>query len=45
MEWSIVNTPSWEDHVIEPGADIYDYAVAGDDGSIIYAVGAHQRRR
>jgi hypothetical protein len=40
MEWGIVNTPSWEDNVIVPGADIYDYAVGGEDGNTIYAVGA-----
>ena len=38
MEWGIVNTPSWEDNVIEPGSDIYDYAV-GPDGDTIVAVG------
>jgi photosystem II stability/assembly factor-like uncharacterized protein len=40
MEWGLVNTPSWEDNVIVPGADIYDYAVGGDDGNTIYAAGA-----
>ena len=40
MEWSEIVTPSWEDCVIEPGSDIYDYAVASDDGDIVYAVGA-----
>jgi hypothetical protein len=40
MKWGIVNTPSWEDNVIVPGADIYDYAVGGEDGNTIHAVGA-----
>jgi hypothetical protein len=39
MQWGIVNTPSWEDNVIVPGSDIFDYAVAGD-GDTIYAIGA-----
>ena len=30
MKWSIVNTPSWEDYEILPGADIYDYTVWGN---------------
>jgi photosystem II stability/assembly factor-like uncharacterized protein len=38
MKWSTINTPSWKDHVIEPGSDIYDYAV-GSDGDTIVAVG------
>ncbi len=38
MKWSTINTPSWEDHVIEPGSDITDFAV-GPDGDTIYAVG------
>jgi hypothetical protein len=37
MEWGIVNTPSWEDLVIVPGADILDYDIGGD-GDVIYAV-------
>jgi hypothetical protein len=39
MEWGIVNTPSWKDHVIEPGSDIFDWDVAGSDGEIVYATG------
>jgi len=39
QEWDTVTTPSWEDNVIVPGADIYDFAV-GPDGETIYAVGA-----
>jgi hypothetical protein len=39
MKWGLVNTPSWEDYEILPGADIYDYTVGGDNGDIIYAVG------
>ncbi|MDD5509560.1 MAG: hypothetical protein PHI12_01925 [Dehalococcoidales bacterium] len=39
MEWGEVNTPSWEDNVIAPGTDIFDYAV-GPDGETIYATGA-----
>jgi hypothetical protein len=39
MKWTTVNTPSWADHVIEPGSDIFDYAV-GPDGDTIYAIGA-----
>jgi hypothetical protein len=39
QEWDTVNTPSWQDNVIAPGTDIYDYAVGGEDGNIIYAVG------
>ena len=39
MEWGKVNTPSWEDNVIAPGTDIFDYAV-GPDGETIYATGA-----
>ena len=38
MEWSPVNTPSWDDLVILPASDIMDYAVGGDEGDIIYAV-------
>jgi len=38
-KWTTVNTPSWADHVIEPGSDIHDYAVA-PDGDTIYAIGA-----
>ncbi|MDD5083223.1 MAG: sialidase family protein, partial [Dehalococcoidales bacterium] len=38
-KWTTINTPSQEDYVIVPGADIYDYAVGGEDGSIVYAVG------
>ncbi len=38
MEWSPVNTPSWDDMVILPASDILDYAVGGDEGDIIYAV-------
>lgn len=30
-KWTTVNTPSWTDHVIEPGSDIYHYAVDGKD--------------
>ena len=37
MEWSTMNTPSWDDLVIVPGSDIYDYAIGGD-GDVIYAV-------
>ena len=39
MEWGKVTTPSWADEVIEPGSDIYDYAV-GPDGDTIIATGA-----
>ena len=39
MKWGIVNTPSHEDYEILPGADIYDYAVGGANGDIVYAVG------
>jgi hypothetical protein len=38
-KWTTVNTPSWADKVIEPGSDIFDYAV-GPDGDTIYAIGA-----
>ena len=37
MEWTLENTPSWEDMVILPGSDILDYDIGGD-GDIIYAV-------
>jgi len=40
MEWGEVTTPSWADHVIEPGSDIFDYAVGAEDGSVVYALGA-----
>ena len=40
MEWGTVNTPSWDDLVIEPGSDIFDYVAAGEDGSTVYALGA-----
>ena len=40
VEWGKVNTPSWADHVIEPGSDIYGYDIDGDDGDFIVAVGA-----
>jgi hypothetical protein len=39
MEWAEVTTPSWEDEVIAPGTDIYDYAIGSDDGSIVFALG------
>ena len=39
MEWTLTNTPSWEDHVILPGSDIFDWDVAATDGDIIYATG------
>jgi len=39
MEWGQVTTPSWDDFVIAPETDIYDYAVGGDDGSIVFAIG------
>jgi len=37
MEWTLENTPSWEDMVILPGSDIIDYDIGGD-GDTIYAV-------
>jgi len=40
MEWGMVTTPSWEDLVIEPGSDIFDYVAAGENGDIVYALGA-----
>ncbi|MBE9512983.1 MAG: hypothetical protein IMY77_02870, partial [Chloroflexi bacterium] len=40
MEWAEVATPSWEDEVIAPGSEIYDYAIGSDDGDIVYALGA-----
>jgi hypothetical protein len=39
QEWDTITTPSWEDNVIAPGTDIFDYAV-GPDGETIYATGA-----
>ncbi|MFC2024020.1 hypothetical protein ACFLTJ_00345, partial [Chloroflexota bacterium] len=39
LEWGTVNTPSWADHVIEEGADIFHYDIGGDDGNTIIAVG------
>jgi hypothetical protein len=39
MEWGTVTTPSETDFVIAPDTDIYDYAVGGEDGSIVYAIG------
>ncbi|MBE9512435.1 MAG: hypothetical protein IMY77_00005, partial [Chloroflexi bacterium] len=39
MEWAEVTTPSWEDEVIAPGSDIFDYAIGSDDGDIVYALG------
>ena len=38
VEWSKVNTPTWEDGVILPYSDILDYDISGDDGSIVYVV-------
>jgi len=38
VEWSSINTPSWEDGVILPGNDILDYDISGADGSVIYVV-------
>ena len=37
MEWTLTNTPSWEDMVILPASDILDYDIGGD-GNTIYAV-------
>ena len=37
MEWTKVNTPSWEDLVILYSSDINDYDIGGD-GDTIYAV-------
>ncbi|MFC2024720.1 hypothetical protein ACFLTJ_04035, partial [Chloroflexota bacterium] len=37
MEWTLENTPSWEDMVILPASDILDYDIGGD-GDTIYAV-------
>ena len=37
MEWTMTNTPSWEDMVILSGSDILDYDIGGD-GDTIYAV-------
>ena len=37
MEWTLTNTPSWEDMVILPASDILDYDIGGD-GDTIYAV-------
>ena len=39
QEWDTITTPSWEDNVIAPGTEIFDYAV-GPDGETIYATGA-----
>ena len=38
-EWSTINTPSWEDHFIEPGSDIHHYDIDGEDGERIVALG------
>jgi len=40
MEWGTVDTPDWGDLLIEPGSDVYDYVVAGENGDIVYALGA-----
>jgi len=37
MEWTLENTPSWEDMVILPASDILDYDIGGD-GDTIYAI-------
>jgi len=37
MEWGEVTTPSETDFVIAQDTDIDDYAVGGEDGSIVYA--------
>ena len=37
MEWTMTNTPSWDDMVILPASDILDYDIGGD-GDTIYAV-------
>ncbi|MFC1957142.1 hypothetical protein ACFLVY_02485, partial [Chloroflexota bacterium] len=37
MEWTLENTPSWEDLQILPASDILDYDIGGD-GDTIYAV-------
>ena len=34
MEWSLTNTPSWDDMVILSASDILDYDIGGD-GDII----------
>ncbi len=39
-KWSRYNTPSHEDLLILPGSDIINYAVAGNDGQTVYAIGA-----
>jgi len=40
MKWGTVTTPSWDNLVIEPGSDIFDYVAAGENGDIVYALGA-----
>ena len=37
MEWTLENTPSWDDMFIAPGTDILDYDIGGD-GDTIYAI-------
>ncbi len=37
--WTPSSTPSHDDLVILPGSDIIDFAVAGPDGSTLYAIG------
>ncbi|MFC1939023.1 hypothetical protein ACFLWM_02590, partial [Chloroflexota bacterium] len=37
MEWTLTNTPSWEDLEILPASDILDYDIGGD-GDTVYAV-------
>jgi hypothetical protein len=39
LEWNKTSTPSKTDLVLLPCSDIYDFAVGGDDGSIVYAIG------
>lgn len=38
-KWSKYTTPTEDDLVVAPGTDIIDYAVTGDDGQTIYAIG------
>ena len=38
MEWTMTNTPSWEDFEILPDSDVIDYAVGAEDGSTVFAI-------
>ncbi len=38
-KWTKVTTPSEVDQTIEPGSNLYDFAVGGAEGDVVYVIG------